>query len=158
MSAINTAAIGSPAGAHHLLGNQSHRHYSPELDEFPNRRQGLHNLDVSSSGTIPASLGDHMWTTGRESGASGAMAFSQVYNQPFQQSPAFDVRHMNQYAVGQYGQLAANLPGVVGGSIPTLHNTTSSVSQPDARGANHPDREGHGSNWSENFQGLSLGQ
>ncbi len=156
MSAINTAAIGSPAAANHLLGGQSHRHYSPELDELPNRR--LHNQDVSSGGSISGLLGDEIWTPGREVSSVGGMTFPQLYNQQFQPNPAFDVRHLSQYPIGQYGQLAANIPSVVGSPIPMLHNGNAFVPQSDTRSANRRDREGHGSDWNENFQGLSLGQ
>ena len=145
-------------GANHLLGSQSHRHYSPELDDFSNRRQGVHNQDMSTGGSIPAVQGDHMWTSGREIEAVGGMTFPPLYSQQFQQNPAYDVRHLSQYPMAQYGQPATNLSSVIGSSNPMLHSPNSFVSRSDTRGASRRDREGHGNDWNEHFQGLSLGQ
>ena len=158
MSAINTAAIGTSAGAHNLLGGQTRRNYSPEPDDFPNRRQGMHNQDTPSIGSSQPPLGDHMWTQGREIGAVGGMSFPQLYNQQFQQGSGFDVRQMSQYPMAQYGQLAANIPGVVSGNIPMLHNAAAFTSQPDNRNTNNRDHQDPNRDWNQAFQGLSLGQ
>ena len=158
MSAINTAAIGSPAGAHNLLGGQTLRNYSPELDDFAHCRQGTHNQETSSTGSTQPPLGDHIWTQGREIGAVGGASFPPLYNQQFQQGPGFDVRQISQYPMAQYGPLAANIPGVVSGSIPVLHNAASFTSQPDNRNTHNRGRQDPNRDWNQAFQGLSLGQ
>ena len=158
MSAINTAAIASPAGAQNLLGTQAHRNYSPELDDFTHHRQTRHNQDVPSIGSSQPALGDQMWAQGRDLGTLGAMPFSQVYAQQFQQGPGFDMRQMSQYPITQYGQLAATIPGVFSGSTPALHNAPSFTSQSDTRNTNNRDRQESGRDWNQSFQGLSLGQ
>ena len=158
MSAINTAAIGSPAGAHNLLGGQGHRKYSPELDELSTRRQTRHTQDSQSIGTSQAPLGtaDQMWGQGRDLGAVGQMAFPHLYGQQFQ-GPGFDIRQMSQYQLGQYGQLAANMPASFNGGMTALHNASSFPSQADVRNTNNRDRQDPGQDWNQAFQGLSLG-
>ena len=157
MSAINTAAIGSPAGAHNMLGGQTNCNYSPELDDLLNRRQGMHNQDTSSVGSTQPPLADHSWTQGREIGAVGGMSYPQPYNQQFQQSPGYDVRHISQYPMAQYGQVAGSIPSV-SSNIPMLHNAASFTSQPDNRSTNNQDRQDPNRDWNQVFQGLSLSQ
>lgn len=158
MSAINTAAIASPAGAQNLLGAQAHRNYSPELDDYTHTRQARHTHDGPSVGVTQPAHGDHSWAQGRELGNAGAMPFSQVYAQQFQQNPGFDLRQMSQYSMAQYGQLAATMPGVFSGNGSALHNAPSFTSQTDNRNANNRERQEAGRDWNQAFQGLSLGQ
>ena len=163
MSAINTAAIASPAGAQSLLGAQAHRNYSPEIDDYTHHRQARHTQDGPSIGSTQPGLGDLSWTQGRDLGNVGAMPFSQIYAQQFQQNPGFDMRQMSQYSMAQYGQLAATMPGVFGGNVPpTLHNAASFTSQTDTRNNNNGNRDRQdaagGRDWNQAFQGLSLGQ
>lgn len=160
MSAINTAAIASPAGAQNMLGAQAHRNYSPELDDYSHHRQTRHTQDGPSLESTQPAGGDHLWAQARDLGGVGGMPFSQVYAQQFQQGPGFDLRQLSQqYPMAQYGQLAATMPGVFSGNVPALHNAPSFSSQTDTRNNTNPrNRQDPGRDWNQAFQGLSLGQ
>lgn len=161
MSAINTAAIGSPAGGHHLLAGSGHRNFSPELDEYPNHRQPRHNRVSPTIGSSQMALAasDSVWDQNRDISTVGGLPFTHLYGQPYQSS-AFDMRQMAQYPMSQHGHLTAGTPPLFGNpnyNASSLHHTSSFVSQSESQTAGVPERHGP-ANWNQTFQGLSLGR
>ncbi len=164
MSAINTAAIGSPAAAQHLLGSTGRSAPNTDYEEYAARRK-THNYvhSTSASSSQPTSTAfDPMWDPARDVGSVGGLAFPQLYTQQYQ-GQGYDMAQL-QYPMDyrQVGQQATNMPsqfsGPVGYSSHDLHHTSSFTSQPENGIARPQDRQAVGGDWTHSFQGMSLGQ
>lgn len=163
MSAINTAAIGSPGGSHHLPNGPGHGAFSPELDEYSMRRHTRQDPSPTSTGISQTALGapDHGWDPNRDIGSIGGLTYPQLYGQPFQ-APGFDMRQLSQYPMDyrHLGPHAVN-PQASFNSLdydaPNLHHNSSFTSQPEDRNDVARERQDPARDWTQAFQGLSLG-
>ena len=158
MSAINTAAIATPAPGQHLLGGPAHRNYSPELDEYAGRHQPGRNPQspaVASPSEQFAGNDQQLWNPGQSFSAMPPGALNPYYG-PIMPGSGFDTRHL---MMGPYTQPTGNMQGFFGpadygASVAQTNPPVSS--QPEQRASNPRERHDMNDKWNEAFSRLSM--
>lgn len=161
MSAINTAAIGLPAGGHHPFGVLSHRNISPKFAQLSSRRHATHDSGPLNTGHYLAPFGanDQMWShRPKESGIHDGIFFPSILDQNYN-SPQYAHRQSDHSAMLQYGHVVGTAPTSLNAPIcssPALHNSTFLVSRTENRNTASREMQSEGFSWGQTFQGLSL--
>ena len=167
MSAINPASFQTPTGGLQIPGGIGVSAQNPlggEVDQYANRRQQRQQL-VSTPANLQHSAVngfDHNWHQSRDSNAVNSLAYQQLYTQPYFRQD-MDLRQHDHYPP-DYRQNAQQMLGMqspfaaAGYSTPSLHHASSFTSRPDSSNGGPPSSQGASREWSQAFQGLSLGQ
>lgn len=159
MSAINPASFQTPAGGLQLPGGIGPSTFSADIDQYSNRLSQRHYPASASNGPNqpPLATIDHPWGANRDNATIGAVAFPQIYAQPFPPHD-LDVRPLEQYPI-DYRQ---SLPQVLNihspfnpssYNAPNLHHSSSFAARPQSGNGG---MQAFGRDWNQSFQGLSL--
>ena len=160
MSAINTAAIASPAAGPRALRLPARSRDSQDVDENPSVR---YVQPVAASSHPPISTFDSMYNTMRTGGLVGGMPYDPYPPAQAFHTQGYDNRHMSSFPLNYRppGQSAATIPSqhstAIGYAPSSLHHTSSFNSQSEINHGGHHDRYVAG-DWAQTFQGLSLGR
>ena len=165
MSAINPASFQTPLGGVQIPGGlnpTAPSAFSPDVDQYSNRRAQRQQPTPASMGPIQPAFGtfDHTWNAQRNVNGTNGMAMPQLYGQPFS-GHDLDVRQGDQYPL-DYRQGLSQVLGMnssfspSGYAPPNLHHSASFNSRPDSSNSGqHPQMPGR--DWHQSFQDLSLG-
>ena len=161
MSAINTAAIASPPGSQRTLGMPPRGMFSQGYEDRSSAPH-THPIALSTSRGPVASFGA-MYESGQNGMVLGGLGYEQMYPQALQ-GASYETRQLSPYPKDyrHQGQQAINRPSAfsthVGYGAPQLHHTSSFASQPESNHGSQLNRPLTGGDWTQNFQGLSLGR
>ena len=163
MSAINTAAIASPPGGQRILGLPSRSIYNHEYED---RTQAPaphpQTLGLSSTRGHVAPF-NGLYDSGHNGMVLSGSGYEQMYPQALQ-GASYEPRQLSPYPVDfrNQGQQGMNAPSAFSThgpyGTPQIHHTSSFTSQPDSNHASQVNRPMNGGDWTQNFQGLSLGR
>ena len=132
-----------------------------EYDDY-RPTQYAHSVAPSSAQT-PISGFNPMYDPSRSGMVMGGIAYDPMYTQGLQPQ-GFESRQMSPFPVEyrQHGQQATSVPPPFGNPsgyvAPHLHHTSSFTSQPDNNHGGYQNRHVPGGDWTQAFQGLSLGR
>ncbi len=163
MSAINPASFQTPVGGLQIPGSAAPSALSGDVDNYVHRRQQRQQPTSASSGSNQAAADgfDHVWNPSRDGNAMNAMAFSQLYAQPYPPQ-GVDMRQLEQYPL-EYRQgvqqmlnmqSSFNFPDY---NMPDLRHSSSLTSRPDSSNGGVQPSCLLGRDWNQAMQGLSLG-
>lgn len=166
MSAINPASFQTPVGGLQIpgaVGLSGPSTFGSDMNQHAGRRQQRQHPASTLAGSTQPALGtlDQACTPSLDSNAINAMAFQQLYGQPFQGSD-LNVHHLSQYpsTYRQHVQQPLNMQSsITSGSYdsPILHHSSSFISRPGSSNGGPQPSQILGRNWDQSFQGLSLG-
>ena len=161
MSAINTAAIASPAGGPRPLGLPARSTMNHDHEEYSSGHYTHSAATVSTQ--APMTALEPIYEPIRNGGMVGGMTYDMYpQNQAFHPQ-TFITRQISPFAA-EYrpqSQHAVSIPSLLGTTVgytgSSLHHASSFNSQPDSSHEEHRDRQLPG-NWPQAFNGLSLGR
>ena len=161
MSAINTAAIASPAGGPRPLSMHLRSAMNNELGDFPSGRYTHSGTTISSQPSMTAF--DALYDPIRSGRMVGGLTYDLYPQVPAFQQQGFDTRHMSPFSVDYHpqGQQAVSIPSQFGNAIgfaPSgLHHASSFHPQTDSGHGGQHSRQMPG-DCTQGLQSLSLGQ
>lgn len=161
MSAINPASFVTPVTGLQLPSGLGPGAFSPDQDHFSDRRQQKSHSTFPPLGISQIGSGsfDRIWDPSRDITASGGIAFPHIYAQPFQ-THDLDARHVD-YPI-EYRHAGQQVMGLQqrfnpnSYNVPDLHHSSYAISPENGNGGSRKS-QALGSEWSQTFQGLSLG-
>ena len=163
MSAINTAAIASPPGGQRILGLPSRSMFNPEYEErtpAPAPHPQTLGLPSSRGHVTPFNA---LCDSGHNGMVLSGPGYEQMYPQALQGVP-YEPRQLSPYPMDfrNQSQQSMNAPSAFNThgtyAAPRIHHTSSFTSQPDSNHTSQVNRPMNGGDWTQNFQGLSLGR
>lgn len=161
MSAINPASFASPVAGLQLPSGLGPGAFNTEQDQYSTH----HSVHNDPSYSIPSSSNpahgalDRLWDTNHTPGVT-SLPYTHVYSQPFQPHD-LDSRHLEQLSMDYRSnpqQAAAPLSRYhpMSYQLEGLHSSQYAI-RPDSDGKGIRKPHLHGNDWSQAFQGLSLG-
>lgn len=166
MSAINPASFQTPLGGLQIpggVGATGPNTFNMDLEQYPNRRPQRQHPMSTPAGVVQPIPGafDHAWNSNRDSNAINGMAFQQLYGRPFS-GHDLDARQLDQYSLDYrqgFPQVASmNSPFTPSAyNAPNIHHSSSFASRPDSSNGGPNPSQMPGRDWTQSFQGLSLG-
>lgn len=166
MSAINPASFQTPLSGLQVPGTSNPSGttaFVNGMDSYSSRRHQRQHPTSTSAGPAQAALStsDQAWNSSRDSSALDAIAFQQLYGQPFQGND-LDVRHLDHYPVAyrqNTHQMLSMQPSFTSGSFnpPNHHPYASFASRPDSRNGGPQSSQVLAQDWNPSLHGLSLG-
>ena len=158
MSAINTAAIASPHVGPRPPGLTPRNGLNNDYDDY---RHGQFSHSASAANThTPITAFNGLYDSGR---MLGGMGYEQLYP-PTLQHQGFEARQLSPFPMDYrpQSQQAMGLPPTMGPNSgypqPNLHHTSSFTSQHENNHVGNQSRQAATSDWTQSFQGMSLGR
>ena len=166
MSAINPASFQTPVGGLQIpggVGPPCASNLGPDFDQYASRRHQRQQPLPTSPGGAQQTLGafDHTWSSNRDGGAINSMVLHQLYGQNIS-GHELDFRQFDQFT-SEYRHGIPQVPGMTsnqnsfGLHTPAIHTPSSFAPRPSGSDDGPLLSPVPGRNWTQSFQGLSLG-
>ena len=166
MSAINPASFQTPLGGLQIpggVGATTTRDLGPDLDRYSGRRPQRQQLFPASTATTQQALGasDHPWSSNRDGAAINSLVPHQLHGQNFPGNE-LDVGQLDHFTLN-YRQGVPQVSGInspytsFGYHNPDVHTPLPFGPKPNSSDSGPHSSPVPGRDWTQSFQGLSLG-